>query len=85
MVKELNLGLAKKKKVIQSGIQILDFIVGASLNISLDSQKWFTWIFSLWYPYVIKLTSNENTQTYQVEIVILISHQILITNLQSNL
>ena len=75
----------KKKKVIQSGIQILDFIVGAPLNISLNSQKWFTWIFSLWYPYVIKLTSNENTKTYLVEIVILISHQILITNLQSNL
>lgn len=69
MVKELS----KEKIVIQSGIQIQDFpIVGASLNISLNSQKWFTWIFSLWYPYVIKLTSNENTQTYLVEIVILI-------------
>lgn len=40
MVKELNLGLAKKKKkVIQSGIQILDFVVGASLNISLNSLR----------------------------------------------
>ena len=34
---------SKKKMVIQSGIQIQDFpIVGASLNISLNSQKWFT-------------------------------------------
>ena len=64
---------SKKKMVIQSRIQIQDFpIVGASLKISLNSQKWFTWNFSLWYPYVIKLTSNANTKTYLVEIVILI-------------
>lgn len=28
--------------------------------------------------------SDENTQTFQVEVVILIKHQILITNLQGN-
>ena len=30
-------------------------------------------------------TGNENTQTYQVDIVVLIKHQILITNLQGSL
>ena len=29
-------------------------------------------------------TGNENTQTYQVEVVLLISYQILITNLHGN-
>ena len=29
-------------------------------------------------------TGNENTQTYQVEVVILIYHQILVTYLQGN-
>ena len=28
---------------------------------------------------------NENTQTYQVEVVVLICHQILVTNLQRNM
>ena len=32
----------------------------------------------------MKKTGNENTQTYQVEVAILIQHQILITNLQGN-
>ena len=30
-------------------------------------------------------TDNENTQTYQVKVVILIYHQILMTNLQGHL
>ena len=30
-------------------------------------------------------TGNENTQTFQVEVIILIYHKILITNLQGNL
>ena len=30
-------------------------------------------------------TGNENTQTYQVDIVVLIKYQILITNLQGSL
>ena len=35
-------------------------------------------------PHNIKQTSDENTQTHQVEIVILIKHQILVTSLQGN-
>ena len=38
-------------------------------------------------PYIfqyIQQTRNENTQTYQVEVVILIEHQILVTYLQGN-
>ena len=34
--------------------------------------------------YIIQQTGNENTQTYQVDAVILIQYQILITNLQGN-
>ena len=30
-------------------------------------------------------TGNENTQTFRVEVIILIHHKILITNLQGNL
>ena len=37
------------------------------------------------YPYFIQQIGNENTQTYQVEVLILIWHQVLITNLQGNL
>ena len=33
--------------------------------------------FSLSYPYIIQLKGNENSQTYQVEVVVLIQHQIL--------
>ena len=29
--------------------------------------------------------NNENTKTYQVEVVVLICHQILVTNLQRNM
>ena len=36
---------------------------------------------SIHYP----ANSNENTQTYQVEVVVLIKHQILVTNLQGSL
>ena len=31
------------------------------------SQKWFTSNFSLWHPYIIQQTANENTQTYEVD------------------
>ena len=34
--------------------------------------------------HVIQQIGNENTQTYQVEVIILIQHQILVTNLQGN-
>ena len=37
-----------------------------------NSQKWFTSNFSLQYPCTIQQTGIENTQMYQVEVVILI-------------
>ena len=40
--------------------------------------------FSLKYPYIILHTGNKNTQTNQAEVVILIQHQILATNLQED-
>ena len=40
--------------------------------------------FSLQYPCTIQQTGNENTQMHQVEVVILIQLQILVTNLQGN-
>ena len=33
------------------------------------TQKWLTCNFSLLYPYIIKQTGNENTQSNRVEIV----------------
>ena len=36
------------------------------------NQKWLPSNLSLQYPYIIQQTGNENTQTYQVEIVVLI-------------
>ena len=50
-----------------------------------NSQKWLTCTFSLKYPYIIQQAGNENIQTYQVEVVISILLQILITNLQGNM
>ena len=35
-------------------------------------------------PHIIQETGDENIETYQVEAAILISHQVLITNLQGN-
>ena len=32
---------------------------------------------SLQYPYIIQQTGNENIQTYQVEVVAMIQHQIM--------
>ena len=40
--------------------------------------------FSLQYLYIIPRKCNENTQTYQAEVAILIKQQILVTNLQGN-
>ena len=40
--------------------------------------------FSLQYPYIIPRKCNENIQTYQAEVAILIKQQILVTNLQGN-
>ena len=50
-----------------------------------NSQKWLTCTFSLKYPYIIQQAGNENIQTYQVEVVISILLQIIITNLQGNM
>ena len=49
-----------------------------------NSQKWSTWNFSPWYSYITQQTGNENIQTYHLELVILISCQILMTKLQGN-
>ena len=48
------------------------------------SQRQLTCNFSLKYPNIIKQTGNENTQTYQLVVICLIKHQILVTNLQGN-
>ena len=55
---------------------------GSNLNglNPFDSQKWFTCNFSLQYSSTIQQTGIESTQMYQVEVVILIEHQILATN-----
>ena len=45
-----------------------------------NSRKWLICCFSLQYLYINQQISIESTQTYQVEVVILISHQILVTN-----
>ena len=36
------------------------------------------------YSHIIQQTGNEITQIYQVQDIILIEHQILVTNLQGN-
>ena len=54
------------------------------LPLPLNSQKWLTCNFSLTYPYIIKQKGNENTQTYQLDIIIWIEHQVLVNNLQWN-
>ena len=36
------------------------------------------------YPYIIQQTGSEITQIYQVQDIILIEHQILVTNLHGN-
>ena len=41
-------------------------------NEPFNSQKLLKSNFSLWYPYIIQQTGNKNTQTYQVEVVVLI-------------
>ena len=46
--------------------------------------EWFICNFSLQYPHSIEETGSENTQTYQVEVLILIWQQILVTYLQGN-
>ena len=64
---------ASNKKSCQHVVQV---------NSAFNSQEWSTWNFSLQYPHIIQQTADENIQTYQVEVVVLIWHQILVTNLQ---
>ena len=49
-----------------------------------NPQKWLTCSFPLEYPYIIQQTGNENIQTYQVKVFILVWHQILATTPQGN-
>ena len=49
-----------------------------------NSQKWLTCNFSLSYPYIIQQNVRENSQTYQVEVVVLTQQQILQTNSKGN-
>lgn len=49
----------------------------------LNSQ-WLTYSFSLQYPYIIQQTGTESNQIYQVEVVVLIKHQNLVTYLQGS-
>ena len=49
-----------------------------------NSWKWLTCNFSLKYPYNIQQADSEKIQTYQVEVVISILHQILLSNFQGN-
>ena len=45
---------------------------------NFNSWKWLSYNLFLQYPYIIQWIGNENIETYQVEVVILIKHQILI-------
>lgn len=36
-----------------------------------DSLKWFKYNCSLYYPLIIQHTGNENTETYQVEVILI--------------
>ena len=49
-----------------------------------DPLNWSTFNFFLEYQYIIQQTGNENTQTYQVEVVILIWQKILAITLLGN-
>ena len=50
-----------------------------------NSKEWLACNFSLQYPYIIQQTGNENTQTYQEDVIIMnYKHQILIIILQGN-
>ena len=45
-------------------------------------EKSLTCNYSLQFPHNFQQTVNKNTQTHQVEVVVLIFQQILVTNLQ---
>ena len=52
-----------------------------AVQFRFNYQKWFPCNFFPWYSAIIQQTDYEHFQAYQVEIVILIWHQILLTNL----
>ena len=54
------------------------------IYLPFDFQTWLTSNFSLKYLNIIQQTGDENIHTYQVEVVISIWHQILVTYLQGN-
>ena len=70
---------------ILSKIVVYYCLLFCVLHKPFNSQKWLTSNFSLQYPYIIQQTGSENTPTYQVEVVVLIQHQILVTNLNGNM
>ena len=41
-------------------------------QLTFNSQEWLKSNFSLQYLYVIQQTSNENTETHQIEVVVFI-------------
>ena len=47
-------------------------------------MKWLTCKFPLQHPYIIQQAGSENTWTQYVEVVIMIYHKILETNVQGN-
>ena len=68
-----------KEKFMVHGFVIHSCIFGSyecRLNDSIPwpfhLQKWLPCNFSLQHPYIIQQTGNENTQTYQVKVLILI-------------
>ena len=48
------------------------------------NSHWLIYSFSLQYPHIIQQTGTESNQTYQVEVVVLIKHQNLVTYLQGS-
>ena len=69
--------LGHLSKQVVTSIQIIMLELGkptynCTLPFNSNFQEWLTWNFSLDYPYIIQQTGNENIQTYQVEVVILI-------------
>ena len=66
---------ASNKKSCQHVVQVNSASTGLNLLTPRSDQHETS-------PYIIQQTADENIQTYQVEVVVLIWHQILMTNLQ---
>ena len=61
---------ASQKK--RTGVRFFQAMFIGYLSWPCNYQKWLTRNLSPLYPYIIQQKDNENTQTYQVEVVILI-------------